>query len=89
MKDLGSVCTPLMIAAHKGDMEAVVMLLEAKPDVAIKSSYAALYNSNIFTSSVLMPPLSEGKTAADIAADNGHSQISQILQEILSHGGEA
>ena len=39
MKPIGSVCTPLMVAAYKDDMEAVVMLLEAKPDVAIKSSY--------------------------------------------------
>ena len=29
----------MMVAAYKDDMEAVVMLLEAKPDVAIKSSY--------------------------------------------------
>jgi ankyrin repeat protein len=39
MMTIGSMCTPLMVAAHNGDMEAMVMLLEAKPDVAIKSSY--------------------------------------------------
>jgi ankyrin repeat protein len=39
MKAVGSTCTPLMVAAYKGDMEALVMLLEAKPDVTIKTSY--------------------------------------------------
>jgi hypothetical protein len=39
MKAIGSLCTPLMVAAYRDDMEAVIMLLEAKPDVAIKSSY--------------------------------------------------
>ena len=35
-----------------------------------------------FASCVLMPTLSEGKTAADIAAENENLQIAQILQVI-------
>lgn len=63
MNEIGAVCTPMMIAAHKGDMEAVVMLLEANADVTIKSS--------------------EGKTAADFAADRGHDSIAEILSVIV------
>jgi ankyrin repeat protein len=38
MKQNGSCCTPIMVAALKGDMEAVVILLQADADVTIKSS---------------------------------------------------
>lgn len=38
MKQNGSCCTPIMVAALKGDMESVVILLQADADVTIKSS---------------------------------------------------
>jgi hypothetical protein len=78
-----------MIAAHKGDMEAVVMLLEANADVTIKSSYVArCFNILFFLPEIhklccLLLCFSEGKTAADFAADKGHNSIAEILSVIV------
>ena len=44
-----------MVAAYKDDMEAVVMLLEANPDVAIKSSYE--FSRHFLQLSFLIPSL--------------------------------
>jgi hypothetical protein len=88
MKEIGAVCTPVMIAAHKGDMEAVVMLLEGNADVTIKSSYVArclkFFSPEIHKLCCLFLHFSQGKTAADIAADKGHDSIAEILSVIVS-----
>lgn len=63
MKQIGTSCTPLMLSALKGDMEAVVLLLKADADVTIKSS--------------------QGKTAADIADDNGHGDVASLLSVLV------
>lgn len=88
MKQIGTSCTPLMLSALKGDMEAVVLLLKANADVTIKSSCppppssprARIISRSLCASHL---PHSQGKTAADIADDNGHSEVASFLSVLV------
>ena len=71
-------------------MDAVQLLLQAGASVAAKSScvpsYLFLFSAHSPSSpaQLLIPPTlfhSKGKTAAEIAADQGHSGIAQLLQQ--------